>query len=325
MSVVAVLTSSQYVSGKRVPWYLLFHGSIFDAAHQLMRPETNGFHCATNADFRFSTECYSCCADSTDRCGGYFRLSMYQIDGPRFSPKPQESPCTFNGIARAPLTRVATTDSTGGVTEYTSTGPTQYGPLTTGTTEFPVTTTDSAGVTTVYTTTQPLCEGGNCAPNQHMPGGSMTSTRMPSYTAAPLATPLVVSGCNWVGCYDDDGPPRALDSRNDNLDRNLMTIDLCVSVCLGRGFTYAGVEYGSECYCDNAIQPPHQLASGNTAAGDILITCSDPEFACNGNRTQMCGGFAAMGIYYCPANAPNTTASETFSGKFSFPQTGWVC
>jgi hypothetical protein len=54
-------------------------------------------------------------------------MSMYQLNGPQFSPKPQQSACTYNGVARAPVTQIVTTDSTGGITEYSSTGPTYYG------------------------------------------------------------------------------------------------------------------------------------------------------------------------------------------------------
>jgi hypothetical protein len=73
-------------------------------------------------------DCFVCCAyDATERCGGYFRMSVYQLNGPQFSPKPQQSACTYNGVARAPVTQVVTTDATGGTTEYTSTGPTYYG------------------------------------------------------------------------------------------------------------------------------------------------------------------------------------------------------
>lgn len=129
---------------------------------------------------------------------------MYQINGTRYSPRPQQSACTYNGVAREPLTKISTTDSSGSVTEYTSTGPTYYGPITTGTTIYPVTTTDSAGLTTRYPTTQPLCEGGNCEANQHTPGGSISTTHMPSY-ATPLATPLIVSDCTRQGCFDDVG------------------------------------------------------------------------------------------------------------------------
>lgn len=232
-------------------------------------------------------------------------MSMYQLNGARYSPRPQQSACTYNGVARPTPTRISTTDATGGNTEYTSTGPTYYGPITTGTTIFPVTTTDSAGLTTIYETTRPLCEGGNCEANQHTPGGSITTTHMPTYTQ-PLATPLTVSDCTWQGCYDAIGN-RALEQTNNDLDRNAMSIELCVGTCLSRGFAYAGVEYGSECYCDSLIRPPHQLVYGNTSTQNIVVTCANPEFACRGDRTQMCGGYAAIGIYYCPANAATTT------------------
>lgn len=180
------------------------------------------------------------------------------------------------------------------------------GPITTGSTVIPITTTDSAGVTTIIESTAPLCYGGNCNANQHTPGGSVTTTHMPTYSQA-LETPLVVSGCNWLGCYDDDGGNKALNPRVLPDSRDTMTIELCVGECLRLGYIFAGLEYGSECYCGPEISPLHAPAYGNTSTEDIIITCSNPEFSCRGNRAQMCGGFAAIGIYSCPANNPTTT------------------
>lgn len=128
---------------------------------------------------------------------------------------------------------------------------------------------------------------------------------MPTYSQA-LETPLVVSGCNWQGCYDDIGD-KALTSQVLPDSRLNMTIELCVGECLRLGFLFAGLEYGSECYCGPFIAPPHALVYGNTSTQDIIVTCSNPEFSCRGNRLQMCGGFAAIGIYSCPANNPTTT------------------
>jgi hypothetical protein len=232
-------------------------------------------------------------------------MSIYQLNGVRYSPRPQQSQCTYNGVARASVTRVVTTDATGALTEYSSTGPTNYGPVTTGTTIIPITTTDSSGATTVYESTMPLCDG-NCSPNEHTPGGSVTTTHMPTYTRA-LETPLVVSGCNWQGCYDDV-VNKALNPRVLPDDRDFMTIELCVGECLRLGYLYAGLEYGSECYCGPGIEGNHSLVYGNTSTQDIILTCSNPEFACSGNRTEMCGGYAAIGIYYCSANLPATSS-----------------
>lgn len=252
------------------------------------------------------SDCYTCCSDDiTQRCGGYFCMSIYQLNGVRYSARPQQSQCTYNGPARAPVTRVVTTDGAGDTTEYTSTGPTNYGPITTGTTVFPVTTTNSNGDTTVYETTEPLCDG-NCTPNQHTPGDSITATHTTTYTRT-LETPLVVSGCNWQGCYDDLNA-RALQPQVLFDSRSIMDIDLCVGTCLEAGYLYAGLEYGEECYCGPQIEGDHSLMYGNTSSQDIILTCSNPEFACKGNTNHMCGGFGTIGIYYCPANLPVTTS-----------------
>lgn len=242
-------------------------------------------------------------------------MSIYQLNGLRYTPRPQSSICTYNGPARAVDTQVPTTDATGGSSQYPSTGPTYYGPITTGSTVVPITTTDENGSTTVIESTAPLCDGGNCNPNQHTPGGTATSTHMPMYTRA-LETPAVVSGCEWQGCYDDYLGERTLESQVLGDDRNIMTIDLCVAECLRLGFLYAGLEYGSECYCGPLITPTHQQVYGNTSTKEnMLLTCSNPEFACRGNTAQMCGGFAAIGIYYCPVNLPATTTVRVSIGR----------
>ncbi|KAI5365343.1 putative carbohydrate-binding WSC [Septoria linicola] len=71
---------------------------------------------------------------------------------------------------------------------------------------------------------------------------------------------------------------------------NVMTADLCVKTCLGRRFKYAGVEYGTECYCGNTI---------NAASGAQARTCSIGNLVlCAGDSTQYCGGSAWMNLYY---------------------------
>ena len=53
----------------------------------------------------------------------------------------------------------------------------------------------------------------------------------------------------------------------------------CIWECKKKGFAYAGVEYGNQCYCGNT-RPP-------TSA---LLDPSQCNYRCEGDNSQMCGG-----------------------------------
>ncbi|PSR72578.1 hypothetical protein PHLCEN_2v11571 [Hermanssonia centrifuga] len=62
----------------------------------------------------------------------------------------------------------------------------------------------------------------------------------------------------------------------------------CTAQCAAQGFTFAGVEYGDECYCGtgflDGVIPP-------------AAPTSDCNIACAGNSDLMCGGAWRMQIY----------------------------
>lgn len=66
-----------------------------------------------------------------------------------------------------------------------------------------------------------------------------------------------------------------------------MTLEKCTSTCGAKGFTYAGVEYGNECYCGNA------LSNG----ASLTVTSSQCKMPCAGNPSQNCGGANAIALY----------------------------
>jgi hypothetical protein len=72
-----------------------------------------------------------------------------------------------------------------------------------------------------------------------------------------------------VGCFSDNGAARTLNTPVQVTGGGAaMTVGLCTSACAG--YALAGLEYGGECYCGNALQ------NGGSAAGD---GCN---MACNG-------------------------------------------
>lgn len=61
-----------------------------------------------------------------------------------------------------------------------------------------------------------------------------------------------------------------------------MTLAECATFCAS--YTYYGVEYGTECYCGNAI----------AASAVVASNCTVP---CGGDDTQLCGGGWAMNLF----------------------------
>lgn len=63
------------------------------------------------------------------------------------------------------------------------------------------------------------------------------------------------SGWSYSGCYTDNTDPRTLHS--DSYVDSAMTESSCINYCNGKGYPYAGIEYGVECYCqfEESINP----------------------------------------------------------------------
>ncbi|KAK2058615.1 WSC-domain-containing protein [Colletotrichum caudatum] len=104
------------------------------------------------------------------------------------------------------------------------------------------------------------------------------------------------------GCYSDQASARTLTTRM-NLPGDL-TVSECTTACAAQGFLYAGVEYGSECFCGTSIQN-----------GGAPISASSCNMACAGDKTQYCGGPAAINIYM---------SSKPLTGSPSAIPYGWA-
>ncbi|KAH0559498.1 hypothetical protein GP486_003989 [Trichoglossum hirsutum] len=87
------------------------------------------------------------------------------------------------------------------------------------------------------------------------------------------------------GCWTDDRGARAL-SGFVFTDSASMTPGLCVFTCKKRGFIYAGVEYGRECYCGAS------LAGSSTER--LKEECN---MLCSGNREEFCGAGDRLLVY----------------------------
>ncbi|KAI1500311.1 hypothetical protein F5X99DRAFT_419291 [Biscogniauxia marginata] len=104
----------------------------------------------------------------------------------------------------------------------------------------------------------------------------------------PFADVSRTLGWGYVACARDPaGQSRTLDGYS--ADERDMTVDKCVELCGDQGFEYAGVEFGSQCFCGaGGVAPDRMPANGTLGECDML---------CSGDVNQVCGGAALVGVY----------------------------
>jgi len=114
-------------------------------------------------------------------------------------------------------------------------------------------------------------------------------------TPTPVPTPTKIPA-NWIskGCYFDRVNPTRTLSKIGSWGEKVTNAG-CISYCQGKGFKYAGTEYGGQCYCGNNIS----LGKPMPAA--------DCNMACEGNPKEVCGGPGRLTLW------ENTKATKTRS------------
>jgi len=111
-----------------------------------------------------------------------------------------------------------------------------------------------------------------------------------------LMLPCIISACKPMrpvengGCYSDSREARILPELVSGADNDL-TIRECVRRCRDSGFSLAGLQVGTECWCGN--EPP--------------VEPTAPEYQCqskcSGNADQICGDFFRNNIYLTDTGA----------------------
>ncbi|KAI0338032.1 WSC-domain-containing protein [Trametopsis cervina] len=131
------------------------------------------------------------------------------------------------------------------------------------------------------------------------------STPATNNTLAATGAP---SGWAAVGCLVDSSA-RALTGFSTS--SSSMTPQTCASTCASKGFSMAGVEFGTECYCGNS------LANGHNATSD---QCN---MACGGSNSQTCGGNWAINVFKVASSGSNAVSTSPSSGATTW--TGPKC
>ncbi|CAG4950162.1 unnamed protein product [Colias eurytheme] len=89
----------------------------------------------------------------------------------------------------------------------------------------------------------------------------------------------------YLGCYLDEKKLRLLSSFYGNYATQ-NSPKFCLDICVQAGFPYAGVQYGTECFCGENIPPQNAKISEKSC-----------DMKCPGDSSVVCGGYFTMNIY----------------------------
>jgi len=133
---------------------------------------------------------------------------------------------------------------------------------------------------------------------------------------------MTYAGYKYIGCGTDAEDGSRTLTGDSYTDVSEMTIEWCVKdFCEPRGFTYAGLEYSTQCYCGDS------LPTDRAPVSDIMGQCSMP---CSGNSSEVCGGSGLISLYEkCNSSSPcvnsipfyNNGTSTFSSGVSTIPPT----
>ncbi|KAL2271573.1 hypothetical protein VTJ83DRAFT_944 [Remersonia thermophila] len=124
----------------------------------------------------------------------------------------------------------------------------------------------------------------------YVEGSAPTSIASPGAAAAATTTPgkdkhADIGEFQYVGCFRDSHARVLSGETHANLKGKPVTNEACVAHCLSRGFTIAGTEWTSECFCGNVLSPAEKLDDKE---------CS---MKCQGDDKTTCGGDWALTVY----------------------------
>jgi hypothetical protein len=135
------------------------------------------------------------------------------------------------------------------------------------------------------------------------PYGSMARARLEELKKSKVAVAAPnratvgpqAATAKYLGCFKENGvmqlgvQPTGRDLNGSAWTDSRMTGARCIEKCRSQGFSYAGTQYGNQCFC------------GNRYGGNSSATCDSP---CSGNPAEFCGGWYANSIYQIEKRAP---------------------
>lgn len=197
-----------------------------------------------------------CNGDPEQMCGGPDRLNLYQYV--TATPTDTATPTTAETSSSGQPTNTANNPSTSE----------------TSNTDKPTSTSSTGFGSCIPPTSPPTATGTATLPNPTESSSTMT-------TGGLAALP---TGWDYAGCYVDNLNGRIL--AHQQPDSASLTPESCVSLCADLGYVVAGMEFSSQCFCDNFVRtdPP-------------LVDDAECYMACSGDPNQKCGAPDRMSIY----------------------------
>jgi hypothetical protein len=125
-----------------------------------------------------------------------------------------------------------------------------------------------------------------CNPVDGAAAGACTDTTQFGSYSSDYTDVTQIQGWEYLGCGTDNVVDRAMSGAWEYND--YMSIESCIDWCSNKGFSYAGLEYANQCFCNNSLNTKYAPKTG------IMGSCTMP---CVGNYKQICGGANAMSIY----------------------------
>ncbi|XP_044296863.1 WSC domain-containing protein 2 [Varanus komodoensis] len=112
----------------------------------------------------------------------------------------------------------------------------------------------------------------------------------------------------YIGCYVDNTHRRVLRGVS-FFDYKKMTLFRCQDNCAERGYLYAGLEFGAECYCGHKMQA-------------VNVSDSECNMECKGEKSSACGGANRLSIYRLELaqESARRYGSAIFRGCFRRPE-----
>ncbi|CAC5401412.1 unnamed protein product [Mytilus coruscus] len=119
---------------------------------------------------------------------------------------------------------------------------------------------------------------------------------------------VYISNSTYIGCFQDKYFTPILEASY--IEEPYMTIQNCLSICEVEGHTFAGLRFGTKCFCDSVITKDLTLLQLQATA------CNKP---CGGNGIQFCGGWLELALYQLDIFPESTTSIEQISSTPTIP------
>jgi hypothetical protein len=134
----------------------------------------------------------------------------------------------------------------------------------------------------------PGCNPVQSGPANAVPKSGCGATTTIGAPMWPYTDVTKSKGFKYIGCGSDPaGASRTLTGAS-KTDASGMTVESCIDFCSSNGYSIAGLEYTTQCFCGNSVAADRAPVSGFVGA------CAMP---CSGNSGQVCGGPAMLSLY----------------------------